>query len=337
MSDYKKFASDIKKKKFDRVYLIYGSEDYFTSKAVDLLIESVVQPGERAFNLDIFDGTETTSEEILSSALSFPFVGEHRLTVVRRFDKMEKKHKVDIANHLSNLPDTNILCLAAGEIKMSDEPYKKMSAIAETFAFDRLRGAELTEFAIETARSFGKDIDNGTADLLVELVGDSIGGLVSELEKLSLYVGDEQKIGADDVNTAVGKSRAYNIFELQRAISQRNAKRVQQIAGKMLETGEKPIYINFMLTRYFLNLLQVKHLLGKGTSPNDISSKVFGRWNPFINEYTSAARIYSIDEIKNAVAVLLDVDTKLKRSGYKDADAMAVVVTEIMHNMEQRA
>ncbi|MFZ1082363.1 MAG: hypothetical protein WAO19_10615, partial [Candidatus Kryptoniota bacterium] len=146
-----------------------------------------------------------------------------------------------------------------------------------------------------------------------------------------------QKIGPDDVNIAAGRSRAYNIFELQRAISQRNAKRAQEISSKMLESGEKPIYINFMLTKYFLNLLQVKHHLKKGTSPNDISSKVFGRWNPYVNEYSSAARIYSIDEIKNAVAVLLEVDSKLKRSGYKDADAMVVVVTEIMHNMEQRA
>lgn len=337
MSDYKKFASDINRKQFARIYLIHGSEDYFISKSLDLLIENVVQPSERAFNLDIFDGTETTSEEVLSSALSFPLVGEHRLTVVRRFDKMDKKHRMDIADHLSNLPETNILCLVAGEIKMSDEPYKKMSATVETLTFKRLKGAELTEFAIETARSFGKSLDNGTADLLVELIGDSIGDLVSEVEKLSLYVGDEQKIGPDNVNIAAGRSRAYNIFELQRAISQRNAKRAQEISSKMLESGEKPIYINFMLTKYFLNLLQVKHHLKKGTSPNDISSKVFGRWNPYVNEYSSAARIYSIDEIKNAVAVLLEVDSKLKRSGYKDADAMVVVVTEIMHNMEQRA
>ena len=105
MSDYKKFAADIGKKKFSRAYLIHGSEDYFISNAVGLIIENVVQPNERAFNLDIFDGTEVNSEEVLSSALSFPFVGEHRLTVVRRFDKMERKHRVDIADHLSKLPD----------------------------------------------------------------------------------------------------------------------------------------------------------------------------------------------------------------------------------------
>ncbi|MGO9482597.1 MAG: DNA polymerase III subunit delta [Candidatus Kryptoniota bacterium] len=336
MSDFNKFLSDVRKRKFARIYLLHGNEDYFISKAVDSLIDIVIEPGERAFNLDVFDGTEITSEEVLTSSLSFPFVGEHRLTIVRRFDKMDKKQRIDIADHLSNLPDTNILSLVAGEIKVSEEPYKKISAIAETITLNKLKGAELAEFVRETARSFGKELRNGTADLLIELTGDSIGDLVSEIEKLSLYVGDAKEINADDVNAAIGKSRAYNIFELQRAIGQRNITRAQEIAGRMIEAGEKPVYINFMLTKYFLNLLQVKHHLQKGTSPNEIASKVFGRWNPFINEYTSSARIYSINEIKRAIATLLDVDSKLKRSWYKDKDAMVITVTEILDSTVPR-
>jgi len=330
MSDFKKFAADIKKQKVSPAYLIHGSEDYFISKAVDLIVESMVQPNERAFNLDIFDGADATSEEVLSSALSFPLVGKHRLTVVRRFDKMEKKHRTDIAEHISNLPDTNMLCLVAGEIKTSDETYRKMPAMVETLAFNKMKNAELAEFAIETARSFEKTLDSGTADLLIELSGDSICDLVSELEKLSLYVSDAHEIKTDDVNAAVGKSRVYNIFELQRAVSQRNGKRAQEIACKMLDAGEKATYINYMLTKYFLNLLQVKHLLKKGTSPNEISSKVFGRWLPFINEFVSASRLYSIEEIPNAVTTLLDVDSRLKKSAYKDYDAMVVVLTQIL-------
>jgi len=167
--------------------------------------------------------------------------------------------------------------------------------------------------------------------LLIDLVGDSAGDLAAEVEKLSLYVGDTKKIEIEDVSTVVGKSRAFNIFELQRAIGQRDEKRAHEIAGKMLGTGEKPVYINFMLTRYFLNLLQVKHLLRKGVSPNDISTSVFGRWNPFINEYTAAARIYSIAEIEKAVSILLDVDLKLKTGGYGDSDAMVLVIAEILN------
>lgn len=330
MSDFKKFAASIKKRNFERAYLIYGSEDYFISKAVDLLIGSAVEPDQRSFNLDIFDGSESTSEDALSSMLSFPFVGEHRLTVIKRFDKMEKKYRADIAEHLSNLPESNILCLVAGEIKTSEEPYKKISSIAETLAFNKLKGTDLTDLLTETASSLGKEFGAGASDLLIDLTGDSIGDLVSELEKLALYVGDRQKIDADDVGTVVGRSRVFNIFELQRAIGQRDARRAQEIANKMLETGEKPVYMNFMLTRYLLNLLRVKHLLQKGTSPNDISSSVFGRWNPFINEYASAARAYSIHEIKNAIATLLDVDSKLKTGGYKDADAIMIVISEIL-------
>ncbi len=329
MSDLGKFAASVKKGKFPKICLIHGNEDYFISRSVDLLMEHVVGPEQRSFNLDVFDGTESTSEEVLSSILSFPFVGEKRLTVVRRFDKMDRKHRLDIASHLSDVPESNVVCLVAGEIKPSDEPYKSIGTIGELLAFNRLRGPELSEYLIDTSKALGKELGTGAADLLVDMAGDSVGDLISEIEKLSLYVGDNKKIEIDDISTVVGKSRSFNIFELQRAIGQRDAKRAHEVAAKMLETGEKPVYINFMLAKYFLNLLEVKHDLSKHMNPKDISTAVFGRYNPFINEYVSAARAYSINELKNAVGVLLDVDTRLKSGGFEDSEAMAVLVSEI--------
>ena len=330
MSEIGKFSSSVKKGKFSKVYLIHGNEDYFVSMAVDLLLEYVVSPDQRSFNLDVFDGTESTSETVLSSILSFPFVGERRLTVVRRFDKMDKKHRLDIAEHLGDVPDSNVVCLVAGEVKVTDEFYRKVSANAEVLTFNRLKGTELSEYLADTAKTLGKELVPGAADLLVDMTGDSVGDLNSELEKLALYVGDKAKIEIDDISTVVGKSRSFNIFELQRAVGERNAKRAQEIATRMLGTGENPVYINFMLARYFLNLLEVKHDLGKRMNPKDISTAVFGRWNPFINEYTAAARAYSITELKDAVSVLLDIDSKLKSGGYKDSEAIVVMISEIL-------
>lgn len=330
MSDFGKFVSSVKRGKFSKVYFIHGNEDYFISQAVDQLLENVVPPEQRSFNLDVFDGTESTSDVVLSSILSFPFVGDRRLTVVRRFDKMDKKHRLDVADHLADVPDSNVVCLVAGEVKSSDETFKRISGSAEVLTFNRLKGGDLAEFLTATAGTMGKELAPGAADLLVDMIGDSVGDVVSELEKLALYVGDKPKIEIDDVSTVVGKSRAFNIFELQRAIGERKAARAQEIATKMLGTGEKPVYINYMLARYFLNLLEVKHDLTKRMNPRDISTAVFGRWNPFINEYTSAARAYSVTELKKAIGVLLDIDSKLKSGGYDDSEAIVVLVAEIL-------
>lgn len=330
MSDFGKFAASVKKGKLSKIYFIHGNEEYFISQSIDLLLENVVAPEQRSFNLDLLDGTETNSEAILSSILSFPFVGERRLTVVRRFDKMDKKQRIDVAEHLGDVPDSNVVCLAAGEVKATDETFKKISGTAEVVTFNHLKGAEFSAFLIDTARSLGKELAPGAADLLVDMIGDSVGDAISELEKLSLFVGDSKVIEIDDVTTAVGKSRAFNIFELQRAIGERKAARAQEIAYKMLGNGEKPVYINFMLARYFLNLLEVKHDLAKHMNPKDISTAVFGRWNPFISEYTAAANAYSVSELKKAIAVLLDIDSKLKSGGYEDSEAVVVMVSEIL-------
>ncbi|HEY9164949.1 MAG TPA: DNA polymerase III subunit delta [Candidatus Kryptonia bacterium] len=337
MSDFQKFSSDVKKKKFKRIYLIYGNEDYFISKATDLITQAAVDPANRSFNLDVLDGSECTSEDVLSSALSFPFVGDKRLTIVKKFERMDKRHRVDVAAHLADVPDSSILCLVAGEIKSSEEPYKTISPVAETLIFNHLKGAELTEFLVDYARKLDKDIAPGNADFLIDLTGDSLGDLTSELEKLSLYVGDRKQIEFDDISAAVGKSRTFNIFELQRAIGQRNSPRAYEVGIKMLESGEKSVYIGFMLTRYFLNLIQVKHFAAKGLNTNEMSTRIFGRWNPFLNEYVSAARMYSMPRLRKAVATLLDADSKLKSGGYSDADALAIILSEILDSKTAEA
>ncbi len=330
MSDFGKFAASVKNGKFSKIYFIHGNEEYFLSRSVDLLLENLVPSDQRSFNLDLFDGAESNSEAILSSILSFPFVGDRRLTVVRRFDKMDKKQRIDVADHLGDVPDSNVVCLLAGDVKTTDETFRRISGSAEVVTFNHLKGPELSEFLKDTARSLGKELGPGAADLLVDMIGDSVGDAISELEKLSLYVGDSKVIEIEDVTTAVGKSRAFNIFELQRAIGERKAARAQEIAYKMLANGEKPVYINFMLARYFLNLLEVKYDLGKHMNPKDISAAVFGRWNPFISEYLAAANAYSGPELKKAVAVLLDIDSKLKSGGYEDSQAVVVMVSEIL-------
>jgi len=330
MSDFDKFAITIEKKKLKQIYLIHGNEDYFISRAVELLSKQVIEPAQQSFNLDIIDGQESGSEEVLSSALSFPFIGDRRLTIVKKFDRMEKKHRLDVAEHLGGLPETTILCLVAGEIKAAEEPYKKITGLAEVLDFNRLKSSDLTDFLVKYARTAGRELEPGNADFLVELTGDSLGDLISEIDKLSLYVGDRKKITFEDINAVVGKSRTHNIFELQRAIGKRDAKKAQEIAGRMLESGEKAVYINFMLSRFFLNLIQVRHLSKRGTNTNEISQKVFDRWNPFINEYISAAKLYSDYDLKNAVGVLLDVDVKLKSGGYEGPDALCVIIAEVV-------
>lgn len=336
MSDFKKFAASVEKKKLSRLYFIHGNEEYFIENAVNLLVENAVSENERAFNLDLFDGGESNSDNVLSSMLSFPFVGERRLTVVRRFDKMEKRYRLDVIRHLSEIPESNIVCLVTGEIKSSDRSYEQLPEFAEKLTFNRLKAAELTDFLAQSAASLGKEMEPDAVDRLVGLSGDTLGDLVSELEKLALYVGDKESISVDDVSAAVGKSRSFNIFELQRAIGRRDAGRSQEIAGKMLETGEKPVYINFMMTRYFLALLQVKHLVGRGAGTKEICTKVFGKWNPYVDEYLAAARAYSLHELRRAIAVLLDADVKLKTGGYKDKEAVVISLAEILREESVR-
>ncbi|MGC8594995.1 MAG: DNA polymerase III subunit delta [Candidatus Kryptoniota bacterium] len=333
MNQLKSLAANIKKKKVKQCYLLTGTEEYLLDRAAILLLQGVIPPEERQFNQDVFDGSECTSEEIISSMLSYPFIGEHRLTFVRRFDDLNKKEKASIADKINQIPESNIVCFSAGDIKISEEPYSRIAKNAEVLRFNKLKSADLQQWISEEAESFGKEIAPAAITALIEFVGDSLGELHTAIEKLSLFVGESKDIEIDDVSMTVGASRTYNIFELQKAIANKNLPAAFKIALKMVGSGTNPVQIVFHLTKFFLILVQIKHLLAKGKSREEINKSVFeGRWS-YIDEYIFAANKYTFEELKRAVVSLIQVDRKIKSTGLSDTAAITIILTEAVPSL----
>lgn len=330
MNPIKSLNESIKKKKIKRCYLLTGNEEYLIESAISLLLSHLIPPEQREFNLDIFDGRECTSDEVISSMLGYPFIGERHITLVRRFNELNKKEKASIADRINQIPESNIVCLSAGDVRITEEPYSRIANDVEVLKLNKLKSNDLLQWIKEEAENLGKQISLNAASTLVEYVGDSLGELHTALEKVSLFTGKKEEIEVDDISMTVGASRTYNIFELQKAIANKELPASYRIAIKMVESGTNPVHIVFHLAKFFLNLIEIKHLLAKGKSKEEINNSVFeGRWS-YIDEYISAANKYTVNELKRAVLALNQVDRKLKTTGLSNDTAIAILICEVL-------
>jgi len=334
MNPLKSLDADIRRRKLKRCYLLIGTEEYLIETAISLLLNGVIPPEEREFNRDVFDGSECTSEEIISSMLSYPFIGDRRLTLVRRFDDLTKKEKASIADKINQIPESNVVCFSAGDVKITEEPYSRITESAEVLRFNKLKGKDLLQWITDEASSFGKEITPSAANTLLEFLGDSLGDLHTAIEKVILFTGEKKQIEADDISMTVGASRTYNIFELQKAVATKDLPAACKISLKMIESGIHPIQIVYHMTKFFLNLIHIKHLLAKGKTKEEINKTVFeGRWS-YLDEYLLAANKYTIDELKIGIASLIQIDKQLKSTGLSDVTAITVLLTEALPSSE---
>jgi DNA polymerase-3 subunit delta len=93
----------------------------------------------------------------------------------------------------------------------------------------------------------GKSIDEDAMAGILNRAGTTMRGLVSELEKLLLYVGARPAIRTADVLEVFSHSREANIFELTNAVSSRDAgKALLALRGLLTQREPAPLILNVL-------------------------------------------------------------------------------------------
>jgi DNA polymerase-3 subunit delta len=110
----------------------------------------------------------------------------------------------------------------------------------------------------------GKKLAPDAAELLVELVGQAMGLLDQELEKLAVAVGNKAVIEAADVEKLVGRSRAADVFRIMDAIGEGRPTAALDILESLFAEGDDPLAILGPLTWQLRQLAAVGRQLAQG-------------------------------------------------------------------------
>src|SRR5829696_7230499 len=123
---------------------------------------------------------------------------------------------------------------------------------------------DLQPWLVGWARSaHKKKLAPDAAELLLDLVGSSMGLLDQELGKLAVAVGAKPEITADDVERMVGRSKAADVFRILDAIGDGKPGAALSIVEELFSEGEDPMAVMGPLTASLRKLATVGRLLGE--------------------------------------------------------------------------
>lgn len=117
-------------------------------------------------------------------------------------------------------------------------------------------------------------IDDQATELLLELAGTNLMMLTNELDKLALYVEEDQPITAEIVEKLVAKSLEQNIFTLVDHVLQRKMESAMTILHDLLRQNEEPIKILSVMAGQVRLMYQVKELSRQGYSQQKIAGQL---------------------------------------------------------------
>ena len=251
------FVQQIRKRKPEPVYVIIGDDDQ-EKTALAQLASDLVEEELRAFNVERLYGTDrtTTAGNIVEAARMLPMLGDRRLIVVLRADRLLKppRKKTDedetdggedagepvsadaLTAYVTRPEPMTSLVLVADDIDRSRKLGKallKHAAIVECWglkagkevkSWDMPQVARAAQAWVKKqAADAGKQLDAAGASLLAERAGADISVLRGDWQRVLLYVGERAKITREDVAEVVSPETSQDDWAVTNAIERGDA------------------------------------------------------------------------------------------------------------------
>lgn len=309
--------ADMEKKKFAPVYFLQGEETYYIDMLAQYVEAHALPEADRSFNQVVLYGKDTTMPQVLTHARRYPMMAERQVVMVREAQDLADLQKDTGAGlllaYLRSPVPTTILFFAFKHKTLSKvkELGKKIEQLAVTATFKKPYDSQLPEFISNYARQRGYQMDEQAVRVLAEYVGNDLSRLVNEVDKVLIGMAPGASVAAPDVMAKVGISRSYNIFELQKAIVQRQAHTAYKIVNYFEANPKRnpAIPVVAYLFSFFSKLLMASCLPDKTERSLVTNLKI----SPFAaREYSNALRQFRTDQIQQIVQAINRTDLKLK-------------------------
>lgn len=316
-ANVKKILVDIQGRRFAPVYFLQGEETFYIDKIASLIEANALSEAEKGFNQVIVYGKDATMATILTHARRFPMMAEKQVVIVKEAQEIQDLNKEIggklLLDYLSRPVPSTILvfCHKHKSLDKRKELGKKIDQLTLCLSTKKIYDNQLPEFVLEYSRDQKIAIDDRAVMVLCEYVGNDLHRLANEFDKLAIALPAGGPITGEQVMHQVGVSKEYNIFELQKAIIQRDTLLANKIVNFFeSNTKKNPIIpVVAYLFSFFSKLLAASHASDKSDKGLVSALKI----SPYAaKDYILALRQYPVDKIINTISSLKDADLKLK-------------------------
>ena len=315
---YREFIAELERGNVALAYLFEGEEGYLKKEALQRLKKKIILPDYEDFNYERFSAESSSVSQIVESLSTLPLKGKWRMVVVEEVDKLSEKNQKIVAEYLANPVTTTSLVCLGGKIDKRKKLYKDFLKKGKIVSFYSLYDGEIVDWVKKRVEEEKKRISPPALFFIKERVGSNRRDLNNTIEKLLLYIHPRKVIEKEDVEEVLGEGAGGGVFDLTKAIRERNLAGAMSILAKLLERGEAPLKILSLITREMRILLRIKEREGR-ISSQEACTIIFGPrsyYPPFYtkiaSDYIRAVKEFTFSQLVTAYQSLVETEASIK-------------------------
>lgn len=330
--NYPSVLRELKEKGPQRLYLLWGPEDYLREHFLGQLKQTCIPEGEDSFSYRRIDGPELDARELQSAVDAVPFLSERSFVELRGVDLNRLPDADQVLRVLQDIPD---YCTVAFVQTASFEPdgrlkqVKKLRGLCREINFTGQTQGELTKWIAKRFAALGKGVDFEAAQRLIFISGDLMNRLIPEIEKVAAAAKGD-KITVADVEAVAHHIPEAVIFTMTDQIAQKKMNNAFATLAELLsDKNNEPIanlgMLGLQMRRLYAARLAIEQSLGVS-----YVMEVCGYKSDYpANKLLQSARGYSLAQLKRAVEICAETDYRIKSSGLDDRELFKEAVMRI--------
>ncbi len=323
----------LKDKGPERLYLLYGQEDYLRERYLDELKKLCVSD-DLDFNYKRIDGPSINMQDLSEAVDSVPFFAERTFVEVRDFDinKCKDSDCERLKAIISDIPEYCTLAMVIGSDYELDGRLAGVKAVKKygrSIEFTEQDQDALIKWIANRFSAHSKSISRQDAEYLTFVSGTLMNRLIPEIEKIASYCSGNVVTRAE-IDATAHRIPEADVFEMTDLLSQGKIDAAAKLLSALLsDKNNSPIYILAIFAQQIRKMYAFKLAQSKGKGKSAIMELAGLRFDFLYNKVSLCAKPYSISALKNLVELCTEYDFLMKSSGIDGGALMKELLIKV--------
>ena len=290
------------------MYFLHGTEAFYIEALEKHFVNGSIPEDERDFNQHVLYAKDYELGEVVKLAQQFPMMGERQMILIKEAQNYRKFD--ELIKYLEKPLNSTVLVFSYKGKKLDARVEKKLAGAK--FMFSKpLYDNQVPDWIKEQVTEIGLTIEPQATVLLSEYLGNDLSKIINELGKLKIVLPQGALITTDVIEKNIGISKEFNVFELVKAIANRDTGKCLGIANHFSKNSKNHPFVVTISNLYnFFSKVMLVHF-APSSSP-DVLSKVLKVNRFFIKDYQTASLKYNRKEVAENIHFLAEYDLKSK-------------------------
>jgi len=311
------------------IYVIAGKDDSLVSSKCQELLDELLEPSQRATGLFDAEAASVSAPDVLDELRTAPFLTGKRVVRIKGADEFISQNRPLLEKYFDNPCPTGRLILTVKSWDARTKLAKKLPKVGKLINAAPPSRRELPYRLMDYAKdAHDKKLNLATAIFLIELSGDGLTRLYSEIDKLALYTGDQKIIAQKHVESLTGHNRLFSAFAVIDAIIAGNAGvAIERLRGMFAADKSTEYTVVGAFAYHIRKMFDARILLDKGVQQRQIENKlrIWGDTNAFF----AHLRQMSLKQIGKYLQQLGETDYEIKTGQTQAKVAMEQLVLSL--------